>query len=126
MAPHSPITIDANGNLIPYNQRPQFSDSSYLEQIKGINVNILKVVNKILNRYPENKKPIIIIQGDHGYRYLKKLQNSNIEGITIFNAYYLPQNGNSNIYQEISPYNTFRLIFDIYFQGDMKILPDIK
>jgi hypothetical protein len=42
----------------------------------------------------------------------------------ILNAYFLPDGGNASVYDEITPVNTFRLIFNHYFSGDLKLLED--
>jgi hypothetical protein len=42
----------------------------------------------------------------------------------ILNAYYLPEGGGQEIYPEISPVNTFRVVFNRYFGGDLPLLED--
>ena len=42
----------------------------------------------------------------------------------IFNAYYLPEGGNENLYETITPVNTFRVVFNTYFGGRYELLPD--
>ena len=61
--------------------------------------------------------PIIIIQGDHGVYGIDRESN--------FEAYYLPNNGAAKFYNTISPVNSFWVIFNTYFQGQYKLLPDI-
>jgi len=41
-----------------------------------------------------------------------------------FNAYYLPHEGESILYDDVTPVNSFRLIFNYYFNGDYEILED--
>jgi hypothetical protein len=46
------------------------------------------------------------------------------ERMTILNAYYLPSDGNNLLYDSITPVNTFRLIFDFYFDTNNGLLDD--
>ncbi len=64
--------------------------------------------------------PVIIIQADHG-----KVGENKYDKFKITNAYYLPNVKGNVIYPTITPVNTFRVIFDHYFGGDFKLLPDI-
>lgn len=78
--------------------------------------------------------PIIIVQGDHGpaayfhYDYYDDPQRSCLkERITILNAYYLPgitDSPDHPLYEQITPVNSFRIIFDEYFGTDFGLLPD--
>jgi hypothetical protein len=40
------------------------------------------------------------------------------------NAYHLPDSGASDLYKEITPVNTFRLIFNLYFEAALPLLDD--
>ena len=42
----------------------------------------------------------------------------------ILNAYYLPDVGQSVLYPSITPVNTFRVIFNLYFNTNYELLPD--
>ena len=42
----------------------------------------------------------------------------------ILNAYYFPDADKSVLYPSITPVNTFRLLFNIYFDGNLELLPD--
>jgi hypothetical protein len=59
--------------------------------------------------------PVIILQGDHGFRGENR--------VTILNAYYLPQ-GAGELYPAISPVNSFRVVLNEYFGGSYEMLPD--
>ena len=45
--------------------------------------------------------------------------------MSILNAYYLPDGGEQLLYDSISPVNTFRLIFQYYFNEDIELIEDI-
>jgi hypothetical protein len=44
----------------------------------------------------------------------------------ILNAYYLPRGGNEVLYPDVSPVNTFRLIFNRYFDAGLPLLDDLS
>ncbi len=46
------------------------------------------------------------------------------ERTAIFNAYYLPDAGAEILYPDITPVNTFRVIFNTYFGTDLPLLED--
>jgi hypothetical protein len=85
-----------------------------------------KVVNEIL----ENSKqpPIIMILGDHGPRsevVWESVEKTNVrECLSILNAYYLPGDGDELLYPQITPVNSFRVIFNRYFGEQSNLLPD--
>ena len=75
--------------------------------------------------------PIIIIQADHStasgftnyimndeYVTTKMLQ----ERMRIFNTYYLPSFEYIQLYDSITPVNTFRIIFNHYFDTNYELL----
>ena len=46
------------------------------------------------------------------------------ECMTILNGYYLPNGGDKQLYNVITPVNTFRVIFNHYFNADYPLLKD--
>ena len=104
MMPHFPYYYNEYGK--PYNKSDSLSDKQkYLGQLIYTNSLTLESINDILASSPG--KPIIIIQGDHGFRYLADttLIEKSFETHTIFYASYAP-NG-IVIPDTINPANTF-------------------
>ncbi|HEX8038841.1 MAG TPA: hypothetical protein VF490_06805, partial [Chryseosolibacter sp.] len=123
LAPHQPYVMDSLAHEIPFYKIPKSnSKSGYLGQLKGLNKLILKTVREILSHYHQPTLPVILIQGDHGFRYLPDHPE---ESATILNAYLLPK-GNDRLYPEISPYNTFRVLFNTYFNTHLTLLGDAR
>jgi hypothetical protein len=55
----------------------------------------------------------------------RSAEKSNLEErFSILNAYYLPGDGDAGLYDQISPVNTFRLIFNLYFGTEYARLED--
>ena len=129
--PHPPFVVDATGT--PLQNSPPDELNAYAEQITYLNHRLIKITDMLIeNSDPE---PIIIFQGDHGatINYEDQgIDESNRLG--ILNAYYLPAKPNIHgdssgnlkglLYPSITPVNTFRLVFDLYFNGEYGLLAD--
>lgn len=86
----------------------------YVNQVRYINQKILTIIKTIISN--SSTPPIIILQGDHGAILEDRLP--------ILNAYYFPGLSDMNLYSSITPVNTFRLLFDKYFNGKYPLLND--
>lgn len=128
IVPHPPFIFAPDGNLVddPHyydGEEAMPSDASYIDQgyinqVQFIDQAIVEIVQTIIAESPT--PPIIIIQGDHGWRDDNRYE--------ILNAYYLPgiSNEDAVLYNTITPVNTFRIIFNAYFAADFPILEDIS
>ncbi len=128
LAPHNPFVFGPQGEYLNRTTPFTLNDdvdamdsnsyiSGYTGQVTYLNRRVLETVNQILDR--SATPPVIIIQGDHGS---PRTPDWNM---TILNGYYLPGEGNQLLYSSISPVNTFRVIFNAYFGGQLEILPDL-
>jgi len=141
LPPHPPYFFDADGGPVPeeevslycyieWKQKPL-----YIDQLEFVNKKIEILVDKILSK--TEIPPVIIIQADHGSRstfgdpgspgfdgWDNPTKEMLREGMRIFNAYYLPPEGNDLLYDTITPVNTFRVIFNYYFRTNDKLLKD--
>jgi hypothetical protein len=138
IAPHPPFVFDAHGNAInmqrPYNpgDGEGFTGSVeeyqalYIQQLQFANSQMLDSIRAILSI--SSSPPIIIIQGDHGSGSL--LKNSSIaescmyERTSILSAYYMPQGKTDLLYPTITPVNSFRVVFNTYFDTEFPLLAD--
>jgi hypothetical protein len=127
LAPHNPFVFGANGEYLQRKTPFTLNDdldafllsdyiAGYDAQVTYINQRILSVVDALLKT--STNPPVIIIQGDHGVPRMGVWRD------TILNAYYLPGISTTQLYTSISPVNTFRVIFDSYFAGQLPLLPD--
>ncbi len=120
-APHGPYVYDENGNF-QYTYNPETAEGNippYLDMVSYINKRVLKLVDALITQ--SDVPPIIIIQGDHGAHMI----TTGLDKHKILNAYYLPADAQNNLYETITPVNTFRLILRDYFKEDIELLPDI-
>jgi hypothetical protein len=122
MMPHWPYQFDRNGNITTGEKlRGQWNNKDkYLDQLIYTNYLITDVVDTILSNY--STKPIIIIQGDHGFRLLEG-KDKDKESHTILNAYLLPDGGNEKLYHFV-----FNQYFGMHYQlmedADIMQFPD--
>jgi hypothetical protein len=109
---HQPFTFTPTGEF-----RAEEKDSyeSYKDQITYINTRLIQIVQAILKK--SKTPPIIILQSDHSYSDGGKRARN-------FQAYYLPDGGNTKLTPSFTNVNTFRLIFDTYFGDSYPLLPD--
>lgn len=139
--PHSPYVFDEEGRMPPADVLfsrggikgkgrvfEQFNQG-YLPQLKYLDKKIIEVVDDILANSAH--QPIIILQADHGTRWLldweySEKNDSEIykRAFSILNAYYLPGFDYSHLHDSVSPVNTFRHVFNHYFETDYEILED--
>jgi hypothetical protein len=118
MIPHYPYVFSSTGDYIEREDAEKFTSQGYVEQVNYIDNQILSIAKKLIDQ--SVIPPIIIIQGDHGFN---KGDTDNLAG--ILNAYYLPKVTKEKfIYPTITPVNTFRLLFNLYFGGDYALLED--
>ncbi len=113
---HPPFTFTPTGEL-----RMDTADTKegFAEAVTYTNQRMLTIIKNILSN--SNPPPVIILQGDHAH--LDKNRKS-VDSFKILNAYYLPQNGKSNLYPTITPVNTFRLILSYFFKKNYPLIPD--
>lgn len=96
----------------------------YPRQVAYVNKQVTASVEKILS---ENPNSIILIHGDHGpgALYNASLAKSHLpERFSILNAYYFPDRRYGALYPSISPVNSYRAIFNAFFQTNYPLLED--
>lgn len=121
VSPHPPFVFTADG--APLDNSPLDELAAYGDQIAYVDTLLLDIVDRLIAE--SEQPPIIIIQGDHGATIdYAGLKIDEVERLGILNAYYLPGDGEKGLYDSISPVNTFRLIFDNYFNGHYGLLTD--
>lgn len=128
LAPHDPFVFDEEGGYLtrrtPFtmNHDSEYSgggyDAAYVAEMKYVDRRVLAAVKEIIAN--SSVPPVIIIQGDHGLPRTAPL-NAQFE---ILNAYYLGGDEDANLYDTISPVNSFRILFNRYFDTNYPLLPD--
>jgi hypothetical protein len=144
MCPHAPFIYDENGQR-PNDENkfsgvhvesypPELQDDlrKYFAQMTYLQKKILDIIDHIKKHSEE--PPIIIVQGDHGIRNMlvqrQKAGQTDIpqdvfpELFSVLNAFHLPGFDYSQLPNDITSVNTFRIIFNHYFKTDFAILPN--
>lgn len=128
-SPHAPFVFDRDGGAVETaHMNDVLNKKYYLDQYVFINKKVKRLVKVLLNK--SSTPPVIIIQSDHGPRGTADFYTNRAmldvgdEWKNILNAYYLPGDGQNELYPSISPYNTFRLIFNRYFNTRYPLLKD--
>ncbi len=124
MLPHDPFYFDRNGNIIPESERQgrsaKFNKQNYLEQLIFTNSKINEIVDLIFSK--SKIAPIIILQGDHGYRFLRDMPDAKKESHSILFAAHFPEIELNYSIETITGVNLFRYIFNNYLGTDMPLL----
>jgi len=142
ISPHPPFVFGPQGQPITDFPKYDMGDGShrfkrtgmttdeyiayYRDQVTYLNTLVLAAVDDVLANSPE--PPIIIIQGDHGpgsHLYWESIEDTSLpERLSILNAYYFPDGDYSQLYPEITPVNSFRIVLSQYFGQDYPPLAD--
>lgn len=98
----------------------------YRDQLRFLNGRVLEAIDAILRG--ARRPPIIVLQSDHGpgscWEETDAAKTDHHERMPILNAFYFPDRRYERLYQDITPVNTFRVIFTQYFGADEPLLPD--
>lgn len=122
MVAHPPHLFNADGTGRP-DEDISFNKGifdTYTQQIAYANKIIQELVTHI--QQTNKKNTIIIIEGDHGFRQLPDSLNK--YNFPNFNTIYFPDQNYRQLYKEMSPVNTFRVIFNHYFCQSLAMLKD--
>jgi hypothetical protein len=123
VSPHPPFIFGADGNLLV--NEPPSPIIGYRDQIIYLNTIMQEFISIAFAE--SETPPIIIIQGDHGAAIdYKVLEIASTEKLAILNAYYFPGVTSGNLYDQISPVNTFRFLFKHYFSMEYELLDDLS
>ncbi|MDP8955806.1 MAG: LTA synthase family protein [Actinomycetota bacterium] len=137
--PHPPeYTIDRNGNYVTREQELRRSYRRlYADQIIFATKRLKQVIDSLLS--DPDYRPVIVLQTDEGVYRSEELDEeprdfswrtadrSELRNrYLIFNSYYLPDVPHDRLYPTITPVNSFRMIFNLYFRAGFKMLPDAQ
>ena len=125
VCPHPPYYFDRDGN-------PPKGEGTYIDQLIFANKKVKAAIDEILSE--SDVPPIIILQADEGpypltgtawkFPWEQASEAEFRQKLGILNAYYFPDADKSVLYPSITPVNSFRLAFNLYFGTNYDLLPD--
>ncbi|HEX2088908.1 MAG TPA: hypothetical protein VHI54_03090 [Actinomycetota bacterium] len=135
LLPHEPYVFDRNGRFVTEEEEQRRSwRVRFGDQVIFVNRKLRELIDTLLA--DKRNPPIIVLQPDEGQwplRYWGRSDEFNYETASrtelldkfqIINAYYLPNLRRKALYPSITPVNSFRVIFNHYFNAGLRLLPD--
>jgi hypothetical protein len=142
LLPHPPYVFDADGSVVPDDVAAGRSTAEgYGAQLTYLNARIKQFVESLL-AVPEDQRPIIVLAADEG-PYPPRYEgdplvmggdpdfdwsSATLEELRIkfgiLHAMYLPDVAEEDIPNSMTAVNTFRFLFNQYFEADFPLLPD--
>lgn len=143
LAPHPPFVFNADGSLHRHHGQFCYCDGSdyityvgppdqyrigYAGQVAWAENRTLEAIDHLLAGEGPGRRPIIIVQGDHGSKLRldqASLANTDVhECFPNLNAYLVPTQVAKDLRPDITPVNSFRVVLHDLFGDDLKPLPD--
>jgi hypothetical protein len=132
LVPHPPPIFDHDGRFLPQAEASKRGRTrTYRDSVHATNQLVEQLITRILAS--ADRPPIIIVQADEGpypqrvregFDWSKARDAEIREKMGILNAYYLPGVPTERLYPYITPVNSFRVVFDLYFGTSFGLLPD--
>jgi hypothetical protein len=130
LMPHSPFVFYPDGRYKPSEEVGRYPrQQNYLDQVRYANRRLERMLDLLL-RGDEASHPVILLQSDEGpyegapSRWGQISDSNLLRKFPNLSAYYLPGVTNTGLYRHITPVNSFRLVFRLYFGADLATLPD--
>ena len=135
LSPHDPFVFGPNGEEVDYEFTFGPTGTTSLDSSEGIKayrdqvIYLSKILQQTVNKLIEDSDnpPIIILQSDTGpdISFADTTKEGHYIGrMSIFNAYYFPDEKYDLLYHDITPVNSFRVVFDSQFQTNNGLLND--
>ena len=125
LLPHAPYFVNARGELIAdssvfYNLTNR--EEAFLDQVRYTNSLLHKLIDLIQTQKPVLPR-VVIIEGDHGYRYFEQKKDGHRAFMNL-NTYYFSDGDYTQLYNGISPVNSFRVVLNKHFKARFALLKD--
>jgi hypothetical protein len=116
LIPHGPFVFAEDGG---FTEETGDLSEDYIAQVKYLNERLIDSLTTIIQ---ETDRPVaILLQADHSGPGTQL----SYDRMKILNAYYMPE-ARETLYPNISPVNSFRVLFDAYFGSEFGLVPDLS
>lgn len=131
LVPHGPYNFTTDGRCLSLEESYERGlPQGYLDQIAYANRLIEEIVSAL--QAPGREPPVILIQADEGpfpsRDYSVPWQDSPARDLRIktgiLSAYYFPDQEYSKLSDDITPVNSYRILFNKYFGTEFPLLPN--
>jgi hypothetical protein len=136
VSPHYPYLFGPNGEAVNYPEPITFVEKQvvpgtesweqYRDQLEFISSQLIETIDVILAN--SDQPPVIIIQSDHGpatgLNWEQPAEPYLTDRSSILNAYLLPQACQADLYDGITPVNSFRIVLNCVLGTDYSLLED--
>jgi len=142
LLPHPDYVFNRDGSLRPPATTTEVAQRGLEQVMKEMYIDQLVATNRMVESLIEtlletsDTPPIIILQADEGpiprgaewgsWNWTNATPAELREKTGILNAYYLPGVDNGVLYPSISPANSFRMVFNLYFGTNLDLLDDLS
>jgi hypothetical protein len=120
MVPHDPFIFSPTGEYV-HTTFKENAAKGYRDNVAFIDNRLPEILDTIIKK--SEIPPVIIVMGDHGPMGETVTPE---QRISILNAYYVNEDAKAQLYETITPVNSFRVIFNEYFGKDFPLLDDIS
>jgi hypothetical protein len=120
LKPHGPVQLDRKGRRL-VQPTGKSRREEFFSELELVNERLLGTLTTILRR--SKNRPIIILQADHG-THLGDVwtPDHRLTHFEILNAFCLPDEAPERLHGDVSPVNTFRILFSEYFEAELEDL----
>jgi len=133
LLPHPAFVFDRDGGFVSREEaEARTRQENFVDQLVFTNSKLVELIDGILAR--SDVPPIIILQSDEGpyppgtdypwFAWEEATDEQFKEKMRVMNAYYFPGVDTSVLYPSITPVNSFRVLFNLYFGADFELLAD--
>lgn len=132
LSPHQPFVFSEDCGQVSRDQSDVVTRDNFINQVECTNRKIQEMIDVLVK---DGRPKVIVMQADEGVRHPRQDkidEDGNLtpgwlkERFGILSAYLLPKSeqNETDLYQSITPVNTFRKIFNTVFAEDYQLLPD--
>jgi hypothetical protein len=136
LSPHPPYKFGPDGGPLEHNTSFSLDENDdrdvantiklYTDELTYLNTRLEETIDYLFEN--STRSVIIILQSDHGnhpsFEGPDRTEREVRDRIKILNAYYVPEVCKRQLYPEISPVNSFRVLFNCLFGTQFELLND--